>query len=998
MNNKIKILPQSLSISIVIFAALILYSADGEKVNLPKSSQFLQAVEQGRAKSSAQYQSHSICGSALLPPDTILLKDPKSGYPTINIRIPQDDVGDIRTFNAVDFTNENQEVKQIVARAESKGRHAYIYVDTTATYKAEDLEDILAFFDDHIYDRNIQVFGSEPRPGIDGDFLITILFLEIETPENITGDIAGYFWPVNQSPKSENANSNEREMLYVDIGRLTRFGVEDVLGTIAHEMQHLIHWNHDRNEETWINEGLAEYAIFVNELPLNNPPNLFLDDTDNNLTNWTGQPRDYARSFLWFLYLADHYGGNSLIRNIVANSGKGMTALQSVLISSGMETTTDEIFSNWIVANYLDGISAENELYEYKSMRLGPLRPTQIFGFLPVSTRAANVNAYAADYYLFNGGENLVLHIDGPNLNPNFQVKGIKIFAHAPAQVIDIPLDNVGRGDWPLPEFGISFNKFVLVPYYLQKPTFGALADYKFDAEGTGGPSAFVDTLQYHDTDSRLIISLGLPSPLINSNHFDSYAVRFTPHSDGNLLSMEFALWNRIGSDGAVRIFVYTDSGDSVAVPLSKVDSVDVSDATGTPSTITWNRVDFSGKNVSVKKGEDFHLAMEFVDHSLGDTVFAILDTAKVSTNRSSVYVREEQRWAHFVGGFNFFMRAMVSIPADPTVPQITSGILQNPVFNKELDIFAISEKSLNPSSVEGTFTLNDSSTVLHFVAVDDSNKVFIEDDFHLFGDGPATLVVSGRHAYGTIAGTDTLSLNVDFINYQTAGTVTSSDEYFQLHLIENTLVGNTYFTTFAMDDNFQLNENEKLLASDLIPTGLAYTVAPDGITFEKMVELQIYYADNETAMLSENDLEVAFWDDGRWVLLGGELYREKKYISVLVNRTGNYQLVAKKYQQPESENPAPIRFYLQQNYPNPFNPKTTIKFGLPRTVHTIIRIINLKGQIISVLVDEVQNAGEHIIEWDGTDDKNVRVASGVYLYQIQADDFVDTRKLVLVK
>ncbi|MFQ5752387.1 MAG: T9SS type A sorting domain-containing protein, partial [bacterium] len=203
---------------------------------------------------------------------------------------------------------------------------------------------------------------------------------------------------------------------------------------------------------------------------------------------------------------------------------------------------------------------------------------------------------------------------------------------------------------------------------------------------------------------------------------------------------------------------------------------------------------------------------------------------------------------------------------------------------------------------------------------------------------------------------------------------------------------------TMSLEDDIKFKDNHVEMANNMLPTGLSYTIAPSGINFEKMVELTFFYEDNDMAILSENDLAVAYLDNNNWVVLGGELYRDEKSITVLVNRTGSYSLIINKFTESENELEVPSEFYLQQNYPNPFNPKTTIRFGLPKSVHTIIRIINLKGQIISTLIDETLHAGEHVIEWNGTDDKNVPVASGVYLYQLQADDFIHTRKLVLVK
>ncbi|RMF69954.1 MAG: T9SS C-terminal target domain-containing protein, partial [Calditrichaeota bacterium] len=550
----------------------------------------------------------------------------------------------------------------------------------------------------------------------------------------------------------------------------------------------------------------------------------------------------------------------------------------------------------------------------------------------------------------------------------------------------------------PFLDFGINFDQLLLLPYFLVDPDVQSSVTYEFAAEGTGGPAAFADTLQYHDNESRTIIALGLPSPLVNSEHFDAYAVRFTPLVDGILTGADFAVWRTTGSGGTVRFFVYEDSPDTSGAPGAKIDSVDVENVHGTVGNITWNHVDFSAGGTVLQAGHDFHLGWELVNAAFGDTVFAILDTAKVPTDRSSVFVRERQRWAHFVKGFNFFMRAIVSVPADPSVPKITAGLVQNPVFSEVADVFVVGQKSLNPVSVEGTFALGDSVHALAFHAIDDSNKVFVDDRFRLFASGQAQLVVSARNRFGTIMGTDSLLLTVSLVNGEAGGEIKAPDRKFTLHLPAGAIEKQVYLTASAFTEPVVFLRREPPVFDGSKPTEQLYSIGPPGLTFEQPAQLTFAYDENVQAMLEENDLAIAFLDGSKWVLLGGELYRQNKTISVLVNRTGSYALVIKSSGSASEVAEVPERFYLQQNYPNPFNPRTSIRFGLPKTTHTTMRIINLKGQVIAVLLDRVVEAGEHTVEWDGTDDRKVPVASGVYLYQLKADKFVETKKLVLVK
>ena len=88
-----------------------------------------------------------------------------------------------------------------------------------------------------------------------------------------------------------------------------------------------------------------------------------------------------------------------------------------------------------------------------------------------------------------------------------------------------------------------------------------------------------------------------------------------------------------------------------------------------------------------------------------------------------------------------------------------------------------------------------------------------------------------------------------------------------------------------------------------------------------------------------------------------------------------------------------PESYSLSQNYPNPFNPSTTIQYALPSRSHVTLTVFNTLGQIVRELVNGEMEAGYHEVEFDGSN-----LASGVYLYRLQAGSFVQTRKLILLR
>jgi hypothetical protein len=93
-----------------------------------------------------------------------------------------------------------------------------------------------------------------------------------------------------------------------------------------------------------------------------------------------------------------------------------------------------------------------------------------------------------------------------------------------------------------------------------------------------------------------------------------------------------------------------------------------------------------------------------------------------------------------------------------------------------------------------------------------------------------------------------------------------------------------------------------------------------------------------------------------------------------------------------------PEVFTLHQNYPNPFNPVTTLRYDLPDQVHVTLTVYDMLGKDIIRLVQTTQEAGFKSVQWNATDNMGRPVSAGVYIYQIEAGEFVHTKKMVLLK
>ena len=96
--------------------------------------------------------------------------------------------------------------------------------------------------------------------------------------------------------------------------------------------------------------------------------------------------------------------------------------------------------------------------------------------------------------------------------------------------------------------------------------------------------------------------------------------------------------------------------------------------------------------------------------------------------------------------------------------------------------------------------------------------------------------------------------------------------------------------------------------------------------------------------------------------------------------------------------NTLPLQFKNYQNFPNPFNPSTILKYDLLKDSFVDITVYDMLGNVVNNLVNKSQNSGSHSVQWDATNNQGESVSAGVYLYKIQAGEFSQTKKMILLK
>jgi len=204
-----------------------------------------------------------------------------------------------------------------------------------------------------------------------------------------------------------------------------------------------------------------------------------------------------------------------------------------------------------------------------------------------------------------------------------------------------------------------------------------------------------------------------------------------------------------------------------------------------------------------------------------------------------------------------------------------------------------------------------------------------------------------------------------------------------QITIDENNV--DTGFVAFSWEESWNLNDNELEYHLRVSSTAIGdHDVDTTGTTvlvsYQEIIELMM-----------ENNTTTAYIDWTVYVTDGTDtLEADNAPFSFIIdgeNALSTYleQLI-------------PGQYALHQNYPNPFNPVTTVRYDLPENSLVTITIYDMLGKEISTIVNEYQDAGYKSIVWNATNDYGQSISAGIYIYQIKTKDFVQTKKMILLK
>ncbi len=290
--------------------------------------------------------------------------------------------------------------------------HAYWWVEDGYSVPSRDLERSAWKFESQTYPTNRLLFGSEATPGLDNDPHIFIFL------GNVPG-VGGYFSSPDEYPVAIRAESNEHEMFYISLDN-ARPGNDYFDGLLAHEFQHMIHWAVDRDEDTWVNEGLSELAGQINGFDVGGSHWLFSDQPDIQLTTWPeleDSGPHYGASYLFLAYFLERYGEDA-VRQLAAEPANGVAGFNRVLASvDPAGQRFEDLFADWVIANYLDDPRPAGGRYGYTSLQVERPRQAAYYTSYPVE-REATVRQYAADYIVLKGEGTLEVEFRGNSVVP----------------------------------------------------------------------------------------------------------------------------------------------------------------------------------------------------------------------------------------------------------------------------------------------------------------------------------------------------------------------------------------------------------------------------------------------------------------------------------------------------------------------------------------------------------------------------------------------------
>lgn len=230
-----------------------------------------------------------------------------------------------------------------------RSTHALYWADVGLSLTEADFAPIAVRLETEFFGPMIDLLGTRPIPGIDGEERIQVIHVSYRTAQEL-----GYFDSGDQFPKEIFRFSNEHDAIYLNMDELI-LGERAYYGTLLHEFEHLLHWQRDPNEATWVDEGLAELMEVYFNLDTFSV-NDYLDRPDIQLNSWGTEPEatyaHYAGAGLFLIYFWEQLG-DAAVRDLFLHPSDGMAGVRAVLGHYRPDSSLEQFLSEFYAATYL---------------------------------------------------------------------------------------------------------------------------------------------------------------------------------------------------------------------------------------------------------------------------------------------------------------------------------------------------------------------------------------------------------------------------------------------------------------------------------------------------------------------------------------------------------------------------------------------------------------------------------------------------------------------
>lgn len=327
-------------------------------------------------------------------------------------------VGDTRDFFVTDTSTDETSTKHAVLRY--VGDIVYFWVEEGVDYAESDLVALARAFEDDIVPTDREFFGSEWTPGIDNDPHIYILYTS-----GVGFQTAGYFSSQDEIHPDASEFSNAAEMFVLNADN-SPLDDEYTYGVLAHEFQHMIHWYRDRNETSWINEGMSELATILNDYAHTGFVSEYLFQPDLQLNDWPNDPGatspHYGSGLIFVTYFLERFGEDAT-KALVVDAANGLESVDNVLSQLGFTDpltsqpiTADDVVLDWTIANYLNDAGVADGRYaytDYPQVLPFPASYTEWIDDCGTDLNTRTVNQYGVDYIRLACSAPTTLRLEG---------------------------------------------------------------------------------------------------------------------------------------------------------------------------------------------------------------------------------------------------------------------------------------------------------------------------------------------------------------------------------------------------------------------------------------------------------------------------------------------------------------------------------------------------------------------------------------------------------